>query len=265
MNRILQKFQELKHKNEKGLIIFLTAGDPDLSTTYKLILECEHSGADIIELGVPFSDPIADGPIIQASSQRALKKGVNLDNIFSTVEKIRKRSQIPLIIMTYYNPLYKYGVKNFFQKAKKVGLDGVIITDILPNDEKEVKEENQKNNISLIYLVAPTTTDERIKCIDKLTTSFIYCISRTGVTGEQKELDNALHNFMKRVRKISDKPLAVGFGISSAEQAKKASKIADAVIVGSAIVKFLGEKNSQMEMEIKNLVGEIKNSLKSDG
>ncbi len=262
MNRILQKFQELKRKNEKGLIIFLTAGDPNLSASYKLILDCEKAGADIIELGVPFSDPIADGPIIQASSQRALKRGVNLSHIFHLVEKIRKKSLIPLIIMTYYNPLYKYGVNNFFQKAKKVGLDGVIITDILPNQEKEVDVESQKNNISLIYLVAPTTTDERIRVIDKLTTSFIYCISRTGVTGEQKEISNVLHNFIKRIRKTSPRQfLAVGFGISSAEQAKKVSRTADAIIVGSAVVKFLGEKNSQMK--IKNLVKEIKSSLRA--
>lgn len=260
MNRINQKLQQLKNNNKKGLILFFVSGFPDITTTYELVLESEKSGADIIELGLPYSDPIADGKVIQSASYHALLGGTNIFNTLDLVEKIRKYSQVPLIIMTYYNPIYKYGVKKFLSDAKNKGVDGIIITDILPESAGEIRSISEKLNISIIYLLAPTSTDERIIYVDKYTTSFIYCISRTGTTGEQKNIDSSLYNFVKRVRKYSKKPIAVGFGISTFNQAKKISKISDAIVVGSAIVNIiLQEKNKEMSiLKVKKFVEEIR-------
>jgi tryptophan synthase alpha chain len=264
MGKIIEKFEELKKNNKKGLIVFLTAGDPDLETTYKLVKEIEKNGADIIELGIPFSDPIADGPIIQSSSQRALKQNINIPKILKLVKKLKKEIKIPIVLMSYYNPIFNYGVEKFINDCKNSKVGGLIISDLLPEEADEIKNLAKKNEIDLIFLLSPTTEEKRMRMISKSSTSFIYCISRTGVTGLQKELPRELKNFIKKVRKITKKPIGIGFGISNKEQAKEVAKISDAVIVGSAVVKLIEENLVKPELLVKkvgNLIKELKTAI----
>jgi len=226
---------------KKAFIPYITAGDPDLASTGKLVLALEKSGADIIELGIPFSDPIADGPTIQAASYRALQGGATLSKIFELVRKLRKVTGIPIVFMTYYNPVLAYGLRRFFNSCRSCGVDGVIIPDLPVEESGELTTLGKKFGISTIFLVAPTSTNDRIKNIVKRSTGFIYYVSSTGVTGTRKNLSPDIVKKIKLIRSFTAKPIAVGFGVSDPKQARMIAKTADGVIVGSAIVRIVGE------------------------
>jgi len=252
MNRIDHKFKELKRKRKKAFIAFITAGDPSLKVTEELVLAFEKNGVDIIELGVPFSDPLADGPTIQAASQRALKNHVTLNKILNLVKKIRLKSQIPIALMTYYNPVFRYGDDKFVQRAVKMGVDGVIVPDLPPEEAGNLIGSARKNNLSAIFFLSPTTTPKRMRGIIKVSSGFIYYVSLTGVTGARRKLD---HNVTKNVRlakRLTGKPICVGFGVSTSQQVKAISKIADGVIIGSVIIKNI-EKNKGKKNLVRNV------------
>ena len=239
MNRIHKKFSDLKKAKKKALIVFITAGDPSLRLTEALAPVLEKDGVDFIELGVPFSDPLADGPVIQASSQRSLARGTTLQKILTLVKNIRKRSQVPLILMSYLNPLWHYGLKRFAREARKAGVDGVIVPDLPPEEGREVKAVLRAEKLDLICLLAPTSNASRQKKVAKASAGFIYYVSLTGVTGHKQKLSAALFRQLRAVKKASTLPVCVGFGISTPEQARSVAQNADGVIVGSAVVKAL--------------------------
>ncbi|MFH1782360.1 MAG: tryptophan synthase subunit alpha [Candidatus Omnitrophota bacterium] len=261
MNRIDKKFGELKQKKKKAFISFIMAGDPNLATTKKLVLELENSGVDIIELGVPFSDPLADGPTIQRSSERALKKKVTLDSVFKLVRELRSKTNIPIAFLMYYNLIHYYGLEKFVKKAVSSGVDGVIIPDLPPEESKELSLSAKKHKLSIIYLAAPTSSKERLVKISQASTSFIYYVSLTGTTGVRKKLPKEIFNNLREIKKITRKPICVGFGISTSEQVKKISRLADGAIVGSAIIKVI-EKNARKK-DIVKIVGRFVKKLSS--
>lgn len=226
-------------KKRKALITYVTAGDPSIFVTEKLVYQLEKAGADIIELGIPFSDPLADGPVIQASHQRALKNDVSLAEVFKLVGKVRKKTQIPICFMLSYNLVVQYGIEKFYLDAEKFGVDGVIVPDLPPEESSHVPP---PTSLDIIFLVAPTSTDERIKIAAEKSSGFIYLVSVTGITGKRKELSQDLSTLVGRVKKYSDLPVAIGFGISKPAQAAEVTKIADGVIVGSAIVDLIAKK-----------------------
>lgn len=239
MNRIDRKFADLRSIGEKAFIPFITAGDPSLEITESLISKLESAGADIIELGVPFSDPVADGPSIQRSSLRALKNNVSLKDIIHTVSKVRKKTDIPIVFLTYYNLIFKHGVSKFVKDAVESGVDGVVIADLPPEEASDLIIAARERDFATIFLVAPTSTPERIKLISEACTGFIYCVSITGVTGARDQISYMLAPTLNRVREHTDKPIAVGFGVSNPDQAKLVASMADGVIVGSAIVNVI--------------------------
>jgi len=247
-NRIDLKFEQLREKGQKALITFITAGDPTLELTYELVLELEKSGADIIELGVPFSDPLADGPVIQAASERALKNGTNLVKVLNLVKTLRQTTQVPIALLSYYNPIYKYGVARFVKDAGDVGVDGVIIPDLPPEEASELKYVSESKNLSVIFLLAPTSTPARIRLISHASTGFIYYVSLTGITGVRKNLETTLEESIRQIRLITNKPIAVGFGISTKEHVQTITKIANATIVGSAIVNLIGKHGKDSKL-----------------
>jgi tryptophan synthase alpha chain len=223
---------------EKAFIGFLTAGDPTMDKSKEFILEMERAGADLVEIGIPFSDPIAEGPVIQEANIRALSAGANTDKVFELVEEVRKESEIPLVFLTYLNPVYSYGYASFFTRCQMAGVDGIIIPD-LPFEEKgEIYEIAKKYGVDIISLIAPTSED-RIKTIAKEATGFVYVVSSMGVTGVRSQIKTDLNAILKVLKETTDTPCAVGFGINTPEQAAKISKVADGVIVGSAIVKII--------------------------
>lgn len=243
MNRINSKFKVLKKENRKAFIAFITAGDPSLAVTEKLVSAFEQAGVDIVELGVPFSDPLADGPTIQASSQRALKRHVTLDQILDCAARIRKASKIPLALMTYYNPVFHYGEEKFVGRAKACGVDGLIIPDLPPEEAGTLLRWARQKEMAAIFFVAPTTTPQRMKKIAQASTGFVYYVSLTGVTGARKVLPETIVKQVKQVKRLTSKPVCVGFGISRPEHVRAVSRVADGVIVGSAIVREI-EKNA---------------------
>lgn len=252
MNRIETKFNELKERNEKALICFLTAGDPNVDTTEKLVLELESAGVDIVEIGIPFSDPLADGPSIQASSQRALDGGISPKSAIELIQRVRNKSSLPIVIMTYYNLVQKYGAERFANDAATAGADGVILTDLPPEESMDWKKAAADAGLATIYLLAPTSTEARIESVAKLSTGFIYCVSRTGVTGARKELSVDVAGLVGRIRMHTDKPIAVGFGVSAPEQVAQISSYADGAVVGSALVDFIASKSDD-----ENLLAEV--------
>ena len=260
-NRITKAFEMCRTKGEAAFIPFVTAGDPDLDTTYDLVLTMAESGADIIELGIPFSDPLADGPTIQAASQRALQAGVNPDEILDVVELIRRESQIPIVLMGYYNPVLKYGLSAFAERASEAGADGTIIPDLPLEEARDWQRRASENGIANIFLVAPNTPEKRVEKIAKRSKGFLYYVSVTGITGARKRLPLELTQDLERVRSLSPVPVAVGFGISRPEQVSMLREHADGIIVGSAIVKII-EANAQTKKgllrEIRAFVREMK-------
>ncbi|SMB90444.1 tryptophan synthase, alpha chain [Desulfonispora thiosulfatigenes DSM 11270] len=241
MNRIDQTFKKLASQNKKALIPYVSVGDPNLEFTERLVLKLAEEGADLIELGIPYSDPVADGPTIQKASARALSGGVTLEKIFSLILRLREKTQIPLIIMSYFNPIYVKGMENFTKKASASGIDGIIIPD-LPVEEAGIFNELAKEQgIYLINLIAPTS-NKRIKKIVQNSKGFIYCVSSLGVTGARAGNFNNLETFLQNIRAETDLPLAVGFGVSTSEQAKNIAQYAEGVIIGSALINQI-EKN----------------------
>ena len=236
MGRIADSFTTLKRDGKKGFIPFITAGDPNLATTEKLLVTLAQTGATLIELGVPFSDPMADGPVIQRSSERALKHDFGLQEILDLVARARKQIDTPVILFSYYNPLFQFGLKRLAEAAKDAGLDGVLVTDLTPEESGEFERELRARELDMIFLVARTSTDERLKLVAERAIGFIYAVSRAGVTGTRETVSAEAEKLVNRVRKFSELPVAVGFGISNAEQVADVHRYADAVVVGSAIV-----------------------------
>jgi len=243
MSRIERKFSELRAKDEKALICFLTAGDPSLDKTREIILGLEKAGVDCLEIGVPFSDPTADGPIIQAASQRALRNGATLHGILAMIESIRKTSEIPIVLFGYYNPILRYGTERFASRAKQAGVDGILVVDLPPEEAAELRQYTDPQGIDFISLIAPTTSTDRVKQIAAHATGFLYYISITGVTGTAKPQIEEVKKDVERIRKVTALPLAIGFGISTPQQAKEMAPHADAIVVGSAIVKMIAENS----------------------
>ncbi len=239
MNRIQRRFKELKRKNKKAFIVFITAGYPNLNITERLILEFKKIGVDIIELGVPFSDPLADGLLIQESSQVSLKRKTNINDILNLVKRIRIRKDvdIPICLMSYYNPIFCFGEAKFIKRASASGVDGLIIPDLPPEEAKSIIRLAAKFKLATIFFLSPTSPLERIKFIDRTSTGFIYYVSLTGVTGPRRRLSPDLIGKLKMIKKNTHKPVCVGFGVSNHQQVKQLHKIADGVIVGSAIIK----------------------------
>ena len=236
MGRIEVAFSKLKREGRPGFIPFITAGDPDLNTTAELLVELADSGASMIELGVPFSDPMADGPVIQRASERALKHGFGLKEIFATAAKARARIETPLVLFSYFNPLLQYGIDKLAPDARDAGIDGILVTDLTPEESLEFAAALKLNDLDMIFLIAPTSTDERLRLISAHASGFVYAVSRAGVTGARENLSREAELLVARVRKFSSLPVAVGFGISSAEQVAETCTYADAAVVGSAIV-----------------------------
>lgn len=236
-NLIKKKFEELRKEKRGGFIPFIVAGDPNLATSAKLILELEKNGASIIELGVPFSDPVADGVTIQRSAERALRRKFSVREILGLVSDVRKAGcEVPIILFSYFNPVLQFGLKKFADEAENVGLDGVLITDLVAEEAWEFCEILREKNQSLITLAAPTSSDERLEKIVSVADGFVYAVSRAGVTGARTDLTSDAETLVKRLRKFTDLPIAVGFGISNKAQVAKVWKYADAAVVGSAIV-----------------------------
>ncbi len=236
MGRIEEAFTQLQREGKKGFIPFITAGDPDLQTTEQLLLELAQAGATVIELGVPFSDPMADGPVIQRASERALKHGFGLQEVLDTVARARTQIETPIILFSYFNVLLQFGLNRLSLAVKRAGLDGVLVTDLTPEESSEIAAEFRANDLDMIFLVAPTSTDQRLKLVADHASGFIYAVSRAGVTGTRSTVSAEAEKLVNRVRQFSNLPVAVGFGISTADQVADVQRYADAAVVGSAIV-----------------------------
>jgi tryptophan synthase alpha chain len=241
MNRIDKKFQELRDEGAKAFMPYLCAGDPTPELTSKLLLTLEEAGADLIELGVPFSDPIADGPTIQRASERALTHHISLQQILEMVATVRKQTDIPIALMSYYNPIFRMGEDAFCKAAQDAGVDGVIVPDMPPEQAQSLLEIAPNYNLATIFLVAPTSPSERMQLIASVSTGFVYCVSVTGVTGARAMLSDEIAPMIAELRKHTDKPISVGFGVSTPDQASQVAQIADGVIVGSAIINVIEE------------------------
>ena len=264
MSRIKNTFNRLRKKNETALIPYIMAGDPDLSTTKTLILEMEKAGSDIIELGAPFSDPLADGPVIQKAAIRSLANRTSVADVLGLVAEIRKSSAIPLILMTYYNLIFKYGEERFVHDAVAAGLDGLILPDLPPEEAGTLIPSAKKAGLDTIFLLAPTSTDDRIKIVAKVTQGFVYYVSLTGVTGAKLAVQNSIKDDLLRIKSLTDKPVAVGFGISSPDQAAQvALGGADGVIVGSALVRVIEDNigNEELVHQVAAFVKALKQGV----
>ncbi len=248
MNRIDQKFIELRKVNRKAFIPFITAGDPDLAVTEDLVLALEKAGADIVELGVPFSDPMADGPVIQAASYRSLQQGTNLKKILDLVRRIRCHSQVPIALMSYYNPVFRFGEKDFVSEAVAAGVDGVIIPDLPAEEAVDLRREASARGLATIFFMAPTTPAARMKAVAAAATGFIYYVSVAGVTGARQAVAREIAARVRAVRKVTDKPVCVGFGVSTPQQAGEVARAADGVIVGSALVQLIHTHADQADL-----------------
>jgi len=256
MSRIEKAFE-----NGKAFIAFLTAGDPDLASTRKYVLEMEKAGADLIEIGIPFSDPIAEGPVIQEADLRALSGGVTTDQIFDMVAQLRKETEIPLVFMTYLNPVFHYGYNTFFARCQECGADGIIIPDLPYEEKEEVDSVASRYGITLISMIAPTS-QARIERIAKEAKGFIYVVSSMGVTGMRSEIKTDLDSMLKAIKSTTDVPAAVGFGIHTPGQATDIAKKADGVIVGSAVVKLIAQHGQNADEEIFSYVKMMKDAVR---
>ena len=234
-------FQKTTEQGRAALIIFVTAGDPSLAATVEIAAALAEAGADIVELGIPYSDPLADGPIIQAAGQRALRAGTTVAGVLEAARQIKERTGLPLVVMTCYNPILQFGPETFARKAAEVGVSGVLISDLPPEESDDWCALAAREGLETIFLVAPTTEPERMTLACRLSTGFVYVVSRPGTTGIREDLPEDLSGLVERLRALTDKPLAVGFGLSRPEQVAVVSQVADGAIVGSAVVRMIGE------------------------
>lgn len=247
-------------ENKKAFIGFVTAGDPDLQVSEQIMLNMAKGGCDLIEIGMPFSDPIAEGPVIQEANLRSLSQGTTTDKVFDLTKKVSAQTDVPLVYMTYLNVLFKYGYDRFLQKAKDAGISGVIIPDLPYEEKDEVQSVAEHYGIDVISLIAPTSED-RIKMIAKDARGFVYTVSSLGVTGTREEIKTDLESITKAIREVTDTPVAIGFGINTPEQAKKYSHIADGIIVGSAIVKIVAEYGQNAPIKVYEYVKSMKDAI----
>ena len=259
MGRITDAFNHLHAQHRRGFIPFVTAGDPDLATTEQLLIELSRAGATVIELGVPFSDPMADGPVIQRASERALKHGFGIQELLDVVSRARAEIATPIILFSYFNPLLQFGLERLAKAAKHSGVDGVLVTDLIPEESAGFVAELRGTELDMIFLVAPTSTDERLELIAKQASGFIYAVSRAGITGTQENISAEAEKLVNRVRKFSGLPVAVGFGISNRDQIADVQRYADAAVVGSAIVVEL--ERLAGEPDLPRRIGEFAKNL----
>jgi tryptophan synthase alpha chain len=260
--RIQTKFQQLRDTGKKAFIPYLTLGDPSLEATCELVMALERAGADIVELGVPFSDPLADGPVIQRATERSLSHGFRLKEALPLIRQLREETTIPLLLFSYYNPLFAYGFDTLARDARESGIDGFLITDLSVEEAAAPVEVMQRAGLDSIFLVAPTSTDERIQKISRYASGFIYAISRIGVTGMQDSLSSEITPLLKRIRQHSALPVVVGFGISRPEQVREVEQVADGVVVGSAIVLCIEE--NRRDPHLPEIVSNFARWLKGD-
>ena len=255
MSKIYKAFE-----NKKAFIGFLTAGDPSADKSVEYILEMERAGADLIEIGIPFSDPTAEGIVIQDANIRALSGGMTTNGVFEIVKRVRKKSNIPLVFLTYINPVYKYGYENFFEECREVGIDGIIVPDVPFEEKHEIEDVANKYGVDIISLIAPTSED-RIKKIAKEAKGFVYVVSSMGVTGVRNEIKTDINSIIKSIKEVTNVPCAVGFGINNPKQAREISEVADGVIVGSAIVKIIEKNGENAKEELFKYVSEMKHAI----
>lgn len=248
VNRIEQKFRELKKKNKKAFIVFITAGFPDFEITRKLVLELQNCGADLIELGVPFSDPLADGPVIQKSSQSAIEAGATLNKILALVKSLRHKTRIPLCLMSYYNLIFRFGKQRFLALSSSSGVDGIIVPDLTPEEDKDFVSGCRRYNIDTVFFLSPTTPLKRVSFINKISRGFIYYVSLTGVTGARKTLPADLVGNLKAIKRYADKPVCAGFGVSRPRQVREIFRVADGVIVGSAVIEKIQQNLGKSDL-----------------
>ncbi len=255
MNKIEEAFQ-----NKKAFIPFITAGDPDLETTEKILYAMQENGADLIEIGIPFSDPVAEGVVIQKADERALAAGTTTDKIFDMLEKNRERFHIPMVFMTYINVIFVYGIEKFAKRSKEIGMAGVIVPDMPFEEKEELDQIFRRYELDVISLIAPTSK-ERIKAIAAGAKGFVYCVSSLGVTGVRDNISQGVAEMVREVKKVKDIPCAVGFGISTPEQAENMAAVSDGVIVGSAIVRIVGEYGRECVEKVGEYVRSMKEAL----
>lgn len=255
MNKIAEAFS-----NKKAFIPFLTAGDPDLETTKELILAMQEAGADLIEIGIAFSDPVAEGPVIQEADDRALAAGTTTDKIFDIVASIQDKIHIPMVFMTYINPIYVYGIEKFAKKTKECGVAGVIVPDVPYEEKQELNDVFKAEGLTVISMIAPTSS-ERVQMIAKEAEGFVYCVSSLGVTGVRTEISTGIADLIQQVKAVRDIPCAIGFGISTPEQAKAMAEISDGAIVGSAIVRIIAEHGKSSVPFVRDYVASMKRAV----
>lgn len=255
MNKIAQAFE-----NKKAFIPFITAGDPTLDTTREIILAMQEAGADLIEIGIPFSDPVAEGPVIQEADLRALEAGTTTDKIFDMVKSIQAQLTVPVVFMTYINPIYVYGTEKFAQKASECGVAGVIVPDVPFEEKEEIQTIFAHYGMTVISMIAPTSS-ERVKMIAEEAEGFVYCVSSLGVTGVRSEISTNIASLIQEVRSVKNIPCAIGFGISTLEQAKEMASVSDGAIVGSAIVKIVAEHGENSVPYVRDYVKAMKDAV----
>ena len=242
MSRIGERFARLRRDGARGFVAFITAGDPSLERTLSAARDLDQAGADVLELGVPFSDPLADGPVIQRSSERALRRGTTLADVLETVRSLRRESELPVLLFGYFNPFLRYGLGRLARDAKAAGVDGVLVTDLPPEEAGDWLREARAHDLDTVFLAAPTSPDARLRSVAAASRGFVYAVSRTGITGERQSLSEEAGPLVSRIKSMTAEPVALGFGISTPEQVGAAAAAADAVVVGSALVRFLEEK-----------------------
>ncbi len=264
MTRIAKLFERLGREGQPGLIAYITAGDPDPGRTASLVLALERGGADLIELGVPFSDPIADGPVIQLASERALQAGTTLHSVLDIARQIRAQSQIPLLLFSYMNPLVRYGFEALARDAVEAGIDGCLFTDLSVEEADPYVASIRQAGLDTVFLAAPTSTKRRLELVARYSTGFVYLVSRTGVTGERDSLSDSIGPLVENMRAVTSLPLAVGFGISKPEHAASVGRLADAAVVGTAIVKLVERHGSDPDLEtrLEQFARELKQGLR---
>jgi tryptophan synthase alpha chain len=241
MSRISQRLAGLRREGRKAFVAFVTAGDPSLDRTVEVALAMDDAGVDVLELGVPFSDPLADGPVIQRASERALRGGTRLRDVLEVVRRIRARSDLPLLLFSYFNPLLRHGLEALARDAAQAGADGVLVTDLPPEEADPWLDEARAALLDTVFLAAPTSPDERLRRVAAACRGFVYAVSRTGVTGERDVISQEAMPLVRRIKAFTEEPVVLGFGLSTPEQVKAAAEVADGVVVGSALVRFLEE------------------------